>query len=67
MQNHCKEALVALKEYDNLSVWMKDYHRLFWDLTNTPPMLPTLINASFQGEDFKEIRQFCEFYLQLKG
>lgn len=66
MQNHCEQALEALKKYDDLSDWIKEYHQLFWDLTVTPPRLPTLIYWSFQGEEFPGIRLFCKFYLELK-
>jgi hypothetical protein len=66
MQNRCEEAIESLGSYKELSDWMRDYHKLFWDLTNTPKGLPTLINAYFDGEDFPVIRLFCEFYLEMK-
>lgn len=66
MEVRCEEAIGSLKRYENISDWLEDYHKLFWDLTNTPPRLPTLINSSFHGEHFPSIRLFCEFYLEMK-
>jgi hypothetical protein len=57
----CEEAIDALNRYEDLSEWLKNYEKLFMDLTNTPPRLPTLIKAYFNGEKFPAIRLFCEF------
>lgn len=67
MQNHCEEAIESLKKYEDLSEWIIDYEQLFFDLTITPDGLPTIIKDSFRGEPFFGIRNFCEFYLELKG
>ena len=60
--SQCADAIEALREYQDLSKWLKAYEILFKELVMAPPVLPIVIKGSLNGFEYLKIREFCELY-----